>query len=60
MTDDEPMTYLGDLEFPATKLDVIATAESNGAPQDTLECLQAVRGEQFDSEQTLRDSLGSS
>jgi len=41
--------YLTGVELPASKLEVIAIAEANGAPQATLESLQRVNCERFET-----------
>ena len=40
--------YLAGLDFPASKLDVIAAAEANGAPQELIERLQQLDGERVE------------
>lgn len=47
-THDDVPAYLAGLEFPASKLDVIATAEANGAPQDLIERLQRLDRERVE------------
>jgi hypothetical protein len=49
----DPRQFLGGLDFPASKLDAIATAEANGAPQEFIESLQALDQEQIDSPDSL-------
>ena len=49
--------YLRGVEFPASKLEVIAMSEANGAPQATIESLQRVRCEQFPSAQAVAAAL---
>ena len=46
---EEIRTYLQGLELPASKLDVIATAEANGAPHEVLELLQRLGSERIES-----------
>ena len=41
--------YLRGVEFPASKLEVPTIAEANGAPQATLESLQRVNCERFET-----------
>ena len=41
--------YLEGLNFPASKEEVVATAESNGAPQALVEQIRALGPEQFSS-----------
>ena len=40
---------LSSLSFPATKTDVVAEAEAQGAPQEVLDALQAAGRESFES-----------
>ena len=49
--------YLNGVEFPASKLDVIASAEVNGAPQAMIESLQRVKCEQFPSAEAVVAAL---
>ena len=53
----ERHTYLSGVEFPASKLEVIAISEANGAPQATIESLQRVKCEQFRSAQAVAAAL---
>jgi hypothetical protein len=50
-------TYLSGLEFPASKLEVIAIAEANGAPQATIESLQRVKCERLPSPEAVVAAL---
>ena len=50
-------TYLRGVEFPASKLEVIAMSEANGAPQTTIESLQRIKCEQFPSAQAVAAAL---
>jgi hypothetical protein len=50
--------WIDGVEFPATKLEVIAAAEDAGAPQDALERLQALQREQYESRDELENELG--
>ena len=49
--------YLRGVEYPASKLEVIALAEANGAPQATIESLQRIKCEQFPSAQAVAAAL---
>ncbi len=40
--------YLEGVDYPVSKQDLIRTAEGNDAPQELIEDLQALHGEQFD------------
>ena len=50
-------TYLPGLEFPASKLEVIAIAEASGAPQAVIESLQRVKCERFPSPEAVEAAL---
>jgi hypothetical protein len=41
--------FLEGVEYPVTKLDLIGHAESRGAPNEIIEDLQALPGEQYES-----------
>jgi hypothetical protein len=49
--------YLQHLEFPASKLDVIAEAEAHGAPQELIESLQRADSEGFESRAAVQTAL---
>lgn len=40
---------ISSLTFPATKADVVAEAEAQGAPQEVIDALQAAHLESFES-----------
>ena len=48
--------HLRGLRLPASKLEVIATAEANGAPQSVLEALQRLDEERFAAQPPERDA----
>ena len=52
--DDE---YLAHVQYPATKVDVIASAEREGAPQETIEALQRADAESFASVEEVRQAV---
>ena len=54
----EVQTHLGGIDYPASKDEVIATAESNGAPQEIIDALQQMDGVQFESPAAVMDALG--
>ena len=54
----EAQRYLQGVDYPATKQDVIQIAESNGAPQDMIERLQAQDQEQFDGPHEVQRAFG--
>lgn len=53
----EVQKHLTGITYPATKQDVVATAESNGAPNEVIEQLQAVDAEQFDGPDDVQAAL---
>jgi hypothetical protein len=53
----EVQTHLKGIDYPASKDEVIATAESNGAPQEIVEALQATDREQFDGPDAVQAAL---
>lgn len=55
---DDPNRYLDDIDFPATKQELIDAADSAGAPQELIERLQALDGEQFANRDDLERALG--
>jgi hypothetical protein len=54
----EVQKHLGGVDYPATKDDVVATAESNGAPQEIIEALQRTDATQFDGPDDVMAALG--
>ena len=53
----ELQRYLKGAEYPASKQDLIALAEQNGAPMEILEALQAADGEQFDGPDAVQEAI---
>ena len=49
-------SYLEDMDFPASKQDVIAHVEQRGAPDELIELLQRMDGEHFDGVRTVADA----
>ncbi len=54
----EVQRHLEGAEYPASKADLVALAEENGAPQDVIEALQALDAEQFDGPDEVQEALG--
>jgi hypothetical protein len=54
----EVQTHLKGIDYPASKDELIATAESNDAPQEILEALQAMDGTEFEGPDDVMDALG--
>jgi hypothetical protein len=50
-------SYLAPVEYPASKLDVIAIAEASGAPQGMVEFLQSLDGERYESPEALQVAI---
>ena len=53
----EVQQHLGGIDYPASKYEVIATAESSGAPQEIIEALQRMDGEEFDGPDAVQAAL---
>jgi len=53
----EVQKHLSGIDYPASKDEVIATAESNGAPQDIVEALQRMDGTQFEGPDDVTAAL---
>ncbi|WIE75906.1 DUF2795 domain-containing protein [Curtobacterium sp. MCSS17_007] len=41
--------YLSGIDYPASKEDIVATAEKEGAPGDVLDALKAIPGGDYDA-----------
>ena len=54
----EVQRHLSGIDYPASKDEVIATAESNGAPQEIIEALQRTNREEFDGPDDVQEALG--
>ncbi len=54
----EVQTHLKGVDYPANKDEVIATAESNGAPQEVVEALQQMDGTDFEGPDDVMAALG--
>jgi Protein of unknown function (DUF2795) len=46
---DDAQQYLEDADYPASKEDVVASAESNGAPEELVERIRALSTPEFSS-----------
>jgi hypothetical protein len=51
------LRHLGGIDYPASKDEVVATAESNGAPQDIIDALQRMDSEEFDGPNAVQAAL---
>ena len=54
----EVQKHLSGVDYPASKSDVVAAAESNDAPPEIIEALQGMDGEQFDGPDDVMEALG--
>ena len=54
----EVQTHLKGVDYPASKDELIATAESNDAPQEIIEALQAMDGIDFEGPDDVMGALG--
>ena len=54
----EVQKHLSGIDYPASKDEVISTAESNGAPQEIIEALQRMDAEEFDGPDAVQAALG--
>ena len=54
----EVQKHLSGVDYPASKDEVIQTAESNDAPQEILEALQGMSAEQFEGPSDVQAALG--
>jgi hypothetical protein len=51
-------SYLDGVDYPATKDELITTAEAGGAPDEVLARLQAMSGEQFEDAEEVTEAIG--
>ena len=60
MTQDarEIHSYLEGVDYPATKDELITTAEANDAPDEVIARLQATGSEQFEDPEELTVAIG--
>ena len=54
----EVQKHLSGMNYPASKADIVATAESNNAPQEIINALQQMDGDQFDGPDDVMEALG--
>jgi Protein of unknown function (DUF2795) len=54
----EVQKHLEGVEYPATKDEVISVADANDAPDDVIEMLQSMHGEQYDGPEEVMEALG--
>ena len=53
----EVQKHLSGVDYPASKDEVVATAESNGAPQEILEALQQMDATDFEGPDDVQAAL---
>jgi Protein of unknown function (DUF2795) len=53
----EVQKHLSGIDYPASKDEVVATAESNGAPQEIIDALQRMDSEEFDGPNAVQAAL---
>ena len=54
----EVQKHLSGVDYPASKADIVATAESNDAPQEVIDALQQMDGDQFEGPDEVMGALG--
>jgi hypothetical protein len=54
----ELQKHLKGISYPASKDEVVATAEGNGAPQDILEALRGAGPDEFSGPDQVQKALG--
>jgi hypothetical protein len=54
----EASGWLDEIEFPSTKQELIEAADEAGEPQETIERLQALAQEQYETREELDEELG--
>ena len=53
-------SWIEQVEFPASKLELIDTAADAGAPQEDIERLQQLEHHQYESREDVESELGGS
>ncbi|MBE2316527.1 DUF2795 domain-containing protein [Solirubrobacter sp. CPCC 204708] len=53
----ELQKHLKGVDYPASKDDVVSTAESNGAPDDILDALRSMNKDSFDGPTAVTEAL---
>ena len=56
----EAQKYLKGVDYPASKDEIISTAQENGAPQEMIDDLQALDQEQFDGPSGVQQAFSKS
>ena len=55
----EIWSYASGLEYPTSKLDVVANVEARGARQEVVELLQSLPGERYEGPEALQVAISS-
>ena len=53
----EVQKHLKGIDYPATKEEIVATAERNGAPEEIVEQLRGMSKEEFDGPNAVQAAL---
>jgi len=57
MVSDEVQKYLQDIEYPASKEDILSNAQSKGAPQGLIDRINNVSQDSFSEPQEVSSAL---
>jgi hypothetical protein len=57
MVSDEVQKYLQDIEYPASKEDILSNAQSKGAPQGLIDRINNVSQDSFSEPQEVSNAL---
>ena len=57
MVSDEVQKYLQDIEYPASKEDILSNAQSKGAPQGLIDRINNVSQDSFSAPQEVSNAL---
>jgi hypothetical protein len=54
----EVQKHLRGVDYPASKTEIVETAEANDAPQEIIEALQGMSAERFEGPDDVMEALG--
>jgi Protein of unknown function (DUF2795) len=57
MISDEVQKYLQDIEYPASKEDIVSNAQSKGAPQSLIDKINNLSQDSFSEPQEVSNAL---
>ena len=57
MVSDEVQKYLQDIEYPASKEDILSNAKSKGAPQGLIDRINTLNQDSFSEPQEVSNAL---